>query len=89
MSCSIALRRSPKPGALTAAILSPPRSLLTTRVASASPSTSSATISSGLPDWITASSSGTIGCSDESFFSCRRISASSSSAIIFSALVMK
>ena len=65
MSCSIALRRSPKPGALTAATLRPPRSLLTTRVASASPSTSSAMISSGLPDWITNSSSGTIGCSDD------------------------
>ena len=32
MSSSIALRRSPKPGALTAATLRPPRSLLTTRV---------------------------------------------------------
>ena len=31
---------------------------------------SSAMISSGLPDWMTSSSSGTIGCSDESFFSC-------------------
>ncbi len=41
MSSSIALRRSPKPGALTAATLRPPRSLLTTSVASASPSTSS------------------------------------------------
>jgi hypothetical protein len=50
MSCSMALRRSPKPGALTAATLRPPRSLLTTRVARASPSTSSAMISSGLPD---------------------------------------
>ena len=49
MSSSIALRRSPKPGALTAATLRPPRSLLTTSVASASPSMSSATISSGLP----------------------------------------
>jgi hypothetical protein len=48
MSSSMALRRSPKPGALTAAILRPPRSLLTTSVASASPSTSSAMISSGL-----------------------------------------
>ena len=48
MSSSIALRRSPKPGALTAATLRPPRSLLTTRVASASPSTSSATISERL-----------------------------------------
>ena len=42
MSCSIALRRSPKPGALTASTLRMPRSLLTTSVASASPSTSSA-----------------------------------------------
>ena len=50
MSCSIALRRSPKPGALTAATLRPPRSLLTTSVASASPSMSSAMISSGRPD---------------------------------------
>ena len=50
MSSSIALRRSPKPGALTAATFRPPRSLLTTSVASASPSTSSAMMSSGLPD---------------------------------------
>ena len=50
MSSSIALRRSPKPGALTAATLRPPRSLLTTSVASASPSMSSAMISSGRPD---------------------------------------
>ena len=48
MSRSISLRRSPKPGALTARTLSVPRSLLTTSVASASPSTSSAMITSGL-----------------------------------------
>ena len=42
MSFSISLRRSPKPGALTAQTCSVPRSLLTTSVASASPSTSSA-----------------------------------------------
>ena len=47
MSPSIALRRSPKPGALTATALKVPRILLTTRVDSASPSTSSAMISSG------------------------------------------
>jgi hypothetical protein len=35
MSSSMALRRSPKPGALTAAIFRPPRSLLTTSVARA------------------------------------------------------
>src|ERR1043166_6937777 len=58
MSCSMALRRSPKPGALTAATFKPPRSLLTTSVASASPSTSSAMTSRGLPDCTTASSSG-------------------------------
>ena len=55
MSSSIALRRSPKPGALTAATLRPPRRRLTTSVASASPSTSSAMISSGRPDCTTAS----------------------------------
>src|SRR5207237_590613 len=49
MSSSIALRRSPKPGALTAAACSVPRSLLTTSVASASPSMSSAMITSGRP----------------------------------------
>src|SRR2546423_1295332 len=47
MSSHMALRRSPKPGALTAHTLSVPRSLFTTRVARASPSTSSATINSG------------------------------------------
>ena len=50
MSRSISLRRSPKPGALMARALIVPRSLLTTRVASASPSTSSAMITNGLPD---------------------------------------
>ena len=49
MSSSMALRRSPKPGALTAATLMVPRSLFTTRVARASPSTSSAMMRSGLP----------------------------------------
>ena len=60
MSSSMAFRRSPKPGAFTAATFKPPRSLLTTRVASASPSTSSATISSGLPACTTASSRGSM-----------------------------
>ncbi len=73
MSCSIALRRSPKPGAFTAATLRPPRSLLTTSVASASPSTSSAMISSGLPVCTTASSSGSSSCRPESFFSLMRM----------------
>ena len=42
MSCSIALRRSPNAGALTATAVNVPRILLTTRVDRASPSTSSA-----------------------------------------------
>ena len=73
MSSSMALRRSPKPGALTAATFRPPRSLLTTSVASASPSTSSAMITSGLPACTTASSSGSSGCRVESFFSWMRM----------------
>ena len=63
---SIDLRRSPKPGALTAATLSPPRSLLTTRVASASPSIS-AMMSSGRPDCATSSSRGSSVCRLASF----------------------
>src|SRR5438046_3573695 len=46
ISSSIAFRRSPNPGAFTAADCSVPRSRFTTRVARASPSISSATISS-------------------------------------------
>jgi hypothetical protein len=46
----MALRRSPKPGAFTAATLSPPRSRLTANVASTSPSTTSAMMTTGLPD---------------------------------------
>ena len=49
MSWSMALRRSPKAGALTAAALNVPRILLTTSVDSASPSMSSAMMNSGLP----------------------------------------
>ncbi len=50
MSRSISLRRSPKPGALTARTWIVPRSLFTTSVASASPSTSSAMMSIGPAD---------------------------------------
>ena len=49
MSSIIALRRSPKPGAFTAAAWKVPRILFTTRVANASPSMSSAMISRGFP----------------------------------------
>ncbi len=65
MSSSIALRRSPKPGALTAAAVKVPRILLTTRVDSASPSTSSATMNSGLDACRTFSSSGRRSCTEE------------------------
>jgi len=58
MSSSIALRRSPKPGAFTAQAFSTPRSEFTTSAASASPSTSSATTSSGRLALATCSSSG-------------------------------
>ena len=50
ISSSIALRRSPNPGAFTAQQEKVPRSLLTTRVARASPSMSSAITRIGLPD---------------------------------------
>src|SRR5947199_105458 len=52
MSSNIALRRSPKPGALTAQQANVPRILFTTSVASASPSTSSAITRSGLADTV-------------------------------------
>ena len=73
MSFSIALRRSPKPGALTAQQGSVPRSLFTTSVASASPSTSSAMISSGLPCWATSSSTFISSRIAEIFFSTIRM----------------
>ena len=47
MSSSMALRRSPNPGALTATTLKVPRILFKTSVGRASPSTSSAMIKSG------------------------------------------
>jgi len=50
ISSSIALRRSPKPGALTAAIFKLARKRFTTKVCKASPSKSSAIINKGLPD---------------------------------------
>ena len=67
MSWSMALRRSPKPGALTATDVNVPRILFTTSVASASPSTSSAMISSGLPVCMTFSSTGTRSWTAEIF----------------------
>ena len=49
ISSSIAFLRSPKPGAFTAAIFRAPLNLFTTRVANASPSTSSAITNNGFP----------------------------------------
>jgi hypothetical protein len=54
MSSSIALRRSPKPGALPAATSRMPRTEFTTSVASASPTTPSAIIRSGLLAFVAA-----------------------------------
>ena len=89
MSSSISLRRSPKPGALTAQTWSVPRSLLTTSVASASPSTSSAMMSSGLLALATCSSSGRRSFMLEIFFSWMRMKPSSSTASMRSASVTK
>ena len=72
MSCSIALRRSPKPGAFTAADLNVPRILLTTSVARASPSTSSAMITSGREVCMTFSSTGRRSWTEPTFLSWNR-----------------
>mmetsp|Transcript_89828 Transcript_89828/g.279550 ORF Transcript_89828/g.279550 Transcript_89828/m.279550 type:complete len:214 (+) Transcript_89828:451-1092(+) len=72
MSCIMALRWSPKPGAFTAQTCRPPRSLLTTMVASASFSTSSATMSRGRWTLATCSRSGRMLCTVEIFLSKRR-----------------
>ena len=73
MSSNMALRRSPKPGALTPATLTVPRMLLTTRVARASPSMSSAMINMALPDFATPSSTGNRSLTLEIFLSCNRM----------------
>ena len=89
MSSSMALRRSPYPGALTAATCNVPRSLLTTSVASASPSMSSAMIKSGLPSLATCSSTGNRSFMFEIFFSWISTSAFSMTASMRSASVTK
>ena len=89
MSCSIALRRSPKPGAFTATEVNVPRILLTTRVARASPSTSSAIISSGLPPCMTFSSTGTRSRTLEIFELTSRTYGSSRTASMRSGSVTK
>ena len=62
MSCEHRLAALAEAGALTATEVNVPRILLTTSVARASPSTSSAMISSGLPVCMTFSSTGTRSC---------------------------
>ena len=90
MSRSISLRRSPKPGALIARTFRMPRSLLTTSVPSASPSTSSAMMTSSLrPVWMSCSSTGSMSWIELIFFSVIRMYGSSTSATIRSVLVMK
>ena len=88
MSSSIRLRRSPNPGAFTATAWNVPRSLFTTIVASDSPSTSSATISSGRPAWITCSSTGSRSLTAPIFWFATRTYGSSSTASIRSASVI-
>ena len=89
MSRSISLRRSPKPGALTASTEMVPLSLFTTSVARASPSTSSAMIRTGLPSWTAFSSAGSMSWMLEIFLSVMRMKAFSRTASMRSGLVTK
>ena len=84
ISSSIAFLRSPNPGALHAATFTMPRMLLTTNVARASPSTSSAIIISALPDFATPSRRGIKSLILEIFLSKRRTNGSSSTTFILS-----
>ena len=89
MSWSIALRRSPKPGALMATDLKVPRILLTTSVASASPSTSSPMITSGRPDCMTFSRIGSRSLTAEILPAFKRMYGSSRTASMRSGSVTK
>mmetsp|Transcript_24962 Transcript_24962/g.43106 ORF Transcript_24962/g.43106 Transcript_24962/m.43106 type:complete len:209 (+) Transcript_24962:728-1354(+) len=89
ISCRLAFRLSPKPGALTAQTLMPPRSLLTTSVAKASLSTSSAMISRGLLTLRTISRMGRMVWSPDTFFSYSMMSGFSSSHFWVLLFVMK
>ena len=73
ISSSIAFLLSPKPGALHAAALTIPLKLLTTKVASASPSISSAIIKSGFPALATDSNKGSRSLMFDIFLSNKRI----------------
>ena len=89
ISSSIAFLLSPKPGAFTATVLIVPRMLLTTNVAKASPSISSAIISKGLPAFATCSNVGRRSLIFAIFLSCNNTYGSSRSAICLSLLLMK
>mmetsp|Transcript_45882 Transcript_45882/g.129814 ORF Transcript_45882/g.129814 Transcript_45882/m.129814 type:complete len:280 (-) Transcript_45882:265-1104(-) len=89
MSCSMALRWSPKPGAFTAATLSPPRSLFTMRSASASPSISSAMMMRGFCTFATCSRMGRTDWTEEIFLSKTKTSGSSRSTFCVFMFVMK
>ena len=69
MSSNMAFLLSPNPGAFTAAIFNPPRNLLTTKVANACPTTSSAIINNGRLDCATGSKIGNNSCKLEIFLS--------------------
>ena len=84
ISSSIAFLLSPNPGALHAAALTIPLRLFTTRVASASPSISSAIIRRGFPALATDSSNGNKSLIFEIFLSNNKISGLSSSTVILS-----
>ena len=88
MSSSMRLRRSPKPGALTATEVNVPRSLLSTSVGSASPSTSSAMISSCLPACMTFSSTGSRSLIELIFWLAMRMYGSDSTASMRSGSVI-
>ncbi|CAB4604968.1 unannotated protein [freshwater metagenome] len=89
MSCNIAFRRSPKPGALTATLLKVPRILLTTNVAKASPSISSAIITSGRPPCITFSRIGNMSRTAVILFATSKMYGLSSDASMRSVSVAK
>ena len=78
-----------KPGAFTATTFNEPLKRLTTKVANASPSTSSAMITNGRPAFAVASNTGNISFMVEIFLSWIRIIGCSISAAIFSVSVTK
>ena len=87
ISSSIALRRSPNPGAFTATAFNVPRRRFTTNVANASPSTSSAMITSSLPSFTTFSRAGNKSAITEILRSVIKINGSFTTASILSGSV--